>query len=198
MNFDAESKLIDEAFHRRTALLNAPGTGILGNKALLPYVGEMIRFFCEQEPLITTPPTHILEDGMLPPEPEDWVIKSAGGCQGTDVFALRSQPPERLDAIRDLVRGSWPKPGFVAQQRVEPSHLQTSGPGAWDTHLVELRPVTYVVGWCEVHVSGQPVGKAISRFDVRRQHNISQGACYVPVTVLSAEARRQSGTRHRL
>jgi uncharacterized circularly permuted ATP-grasp superfamily protein len=187
LNFHDQHELIG-AFRRRTGLFNAPGTGMLGNKALLPHVDEMIRFFCDEEPLFPTPSTHVLEDGALPPG--DWVIKSVRGCQGTDVFVLCDQPPERLDAIRRLVRDSRPKPGFVAQQRVEPSHLSTDGPGGWDTYLLELRLVAYVVGWSRVHVSSQPIGKAVSSFDVRRQHNVSQGACYVPVMVISEGSRR--------
>jgi carboxylate-amine ligase len=185
LNFHSLSELIDEAFRRRIALFNAPGTGILGNKALLPHVGEMIRFFLGEEPVIATPPTHVCADGTLPLQPEDWVVKSVSGCQGTEVFMLRGQPPERLDAIRALVRESWPDQPFVAQQRVEPSRLSSSGPGSWEAHPVELRPVAYVVGWSQVHVSDRPVGKAVWGFDARGQHNLSQGACYVPVTVLT-------------
>lgn len=182
VNFHALSEPIDDAFRRRMPLFNAPGTGVLGNKALLPYVAEMIRFYCGEEPIIGSPPTHLLDKGQLPAEPDQWVVKSTAGCQGTEVFELRKQPPARLDDIRSLVRESWPKMTFVAQSHVEPSHLSTSGPGAWETHLVELRPVTYVVGRSEAFVSRVPLGKAVSNLDVRRQHNVSQGACYVPVT----------------
>ena len=184
LNFHPGSELIDEAFRQGAALFNAPGTGILGNKALLPHVDDMIRFFCHEEPLLATPPTHVLDGGALPSDPDDWVVKSAAGCQGTEVFVLRAQPPGRLAAIRDLVRRGWPRMVFVAQRRVEPSHLATAGPGSWDTQLVELRPVTYVLGWSDVHVSVQPSGKAVSSFDARRQNNISRGACYVPVTAV--------------
>lgn len=189
VNFHALSAMIDDAFHQRIALFNAPGTSVLGNKALLPYVDEMIRFYCREEPIIESPPTHLLDNGQFPAQPDHWVVKSTAGCQGTEVFELRRQPPPRLDEIRSLVRESWPKVTFVAQSHVEPSHLSTGGPGAWDTLLVELRPVTYVVGWSEAFVSREPLGKAVSSFDVRRQHNVSQGACYVPVTSVPSPSR---------
>jgi uncharacterized circularly permuted ATP-grasp superfamily protein len=185
LNFHSQSELIEEAFRQGSVLFNAPGTEILGNKALLSHVGEMIRFFLGEEPVIAIPPTYICEDGTLPPQAGDWVVKSASGCQGTGVFLLRSQPPERLDAIREFVRESWPDQPFVRQQRVEPSRLSSNGPASWEAHPVELRPVTYVVGWSRVHVSCRPVGKAVWGFDARGQHNLSQGACYVPVTVLT-------------
>ena len=189
VNFHTLSPRIDDAFRQQIALFNAPGTGILGNKALLPYVDEMIRLYCGEEPIIETPPTHLLDNGQFPAQPDDWVVKSSAGCQGTEVFELRRQPPARVGAIRSLVRESWPKVTFVAQSHVEPSHLSTSGPGAWDRYLVELRPVTYVVGWSDAFVSRVPLGKAVSTFDVRRQHNVSQGACYVPVTSVPSPSR---------
>jgi hypothetical protein len=185
LNFHSLSELIEEAFHDGTALFNAPGTGILGNKELLPHVGEMIRFFQGEEPIIGTPLTNVCLNGALPPPTGDWVVKSAIGRGGTDVFVLRREPRERLDAIRNLVRMSWPKQTFVAQQRIEPSRLPTSGPASWDSHSVELRPVAYLVGWSEVHVSRRPVGKAIWGFDANARHNVSRGACYIPTTVLS-------------
>ncbi len=188
LNFDSLSEQIEEAFRRRTALFNAPGTQILGNKALLPHTDEMISFFLLEEPVIATPPTHVCRDGTLPAQQGDWVVKSAAGCQGTEVFTLRGQPPERLDAIRELVGRSWPDRLFVAQQRVEPSRLSSSWPASWEAHPVELRPVAYVVGRSEVHVSARPVGKAIWGFDTFGRHNLSRGACYVPVTVLTPAA----------
>lgn len=191
LNFHTLSGVIDEAFSRGVALFNAPGTGVLGNKALLPHVDEMIRFFLQEEPVIATPPTYVCENGTLPPGTGDWVVKSAGGCQGTEVFVLRAHPAERGDAVRDLVRESWPDRAFVAQQRVEPSRLSSSGPGSWEAHPVELRPVAYVVGWSRVHVSDRPVGKAVWGFDAHGRHNLSQGACYVPMTVLPSQ---QAGT----
>jgi hypothetical protein len=46
---------------------------------------------------------------------------------------------------------------------------------------VEIRPVSYVLGWADVHVAEQPVAKVVSDLDPRRLNNISQGACYAPV-----------------
>lgn len=186
LNFHALSELIEDAFRRGIALFNAPGTGVLGNKGFLPYVDEMIRLYCAAEPILATAATHLLEGGELPAQPEEWILKSTTGCQGTEVFELQSQPPGRLEEIRALVRESWPKVAFVAQRRVDPSHLATNGPDAWDSQLVELRPVTYAVGWSDVLVSHTPLGKAVSSFAVRRKHNVSQGACYVPVTPIRA------------
>jgi hypothetical protein len=161
-------------------LMNSPGTGLLGNKALLPYVADMIRFYCDEEPLLEVPTTNILLDGRLPDDPTRWVIKLAAGCQGTGVFVLGLQSSEQLVAIGQLLRTELDS-AAVAQVAIEPSRLSPLGSEAWDAYRLELRPIAYVLGWQDVFVADQPVGKAVSNFDVRRLNNLAQGACYIPV-----------------
>lgn len=43
------------------ALANAPGCGVADDKAIYPYVPEMIRFYLGEEPLIPNVPTHLCE-----------------------------------------------------------------------------------------------------------------------------------------
>jgi uncharacterized circularly permuted ATP-grasp superfamily protein len=181
VNFNVDPALSDLFGRGDVALFNAPGTGVLGNKALLPFLDDVIRFFTGQEPILATPPTRLLDAGALPADAGNWVIKSSAGCQGTDVFVLGSQPAERLALIEQLIRDHWRGAAGVAQRYVEPSRLAPAGPGHWLGYRVEIRPVTYVLDWHDSHVSEQPLGKAISTHDTRRLNNICQGACYLPV-----------------
>lgn len=180
VNFDTESSLVLDLFNRHQPLFNAPATGVLGSKALMPYVEDMIRHFCAEEPILATPATRVLSDGKLPAQPRDWVVKSAAGCQGTEVFVLRDQSDEQLEAVRKLVSDSWPNKWFVAQEYVPPSHLTYEGSNARETYLLELRLVSYVIGWDGIHPSRRPLGKAVSSLDVGSLHNLSQGAWYTP------------------
>jgi hypothetical protein len=149
--------LLDAFFGRaRVPLANAPGTSVLGNKALLPFVGPMVAFYCGEEVLLDAPPTAVLRGGVLPGPghrggPGDWVVKAAAGCDGAGVFHLRSQTPEQLRAIERMLEGSWPAGAAIAQRRVELSHL-SSGDGSG--HRVELRALGYVLGWQDV-LSGE-------------------------------------------
>jgi hypothetical protein len=196
VNFQSESELVDNAFSRHTALFNAPGTEIIGSKALLAHTDDMISFFLREQPILATAPTVVCDNGLLPGEHRECVVKSAAGRQGTEVFMLHDQPAGRRAAVSDLVAGSWPDQLFVAQQRVEPSRLSVTDSALWGAPSVELRPLTYVVGWSEVHVSARPVGKAVWGFDTEPKHNLSQGASYVPMQVLTptAACRLQPGT----
>ncbi len=172
VNFDVDLSWAREFQRPDVALLNAPGTGVLGSKALLTYMDDVIRFYTGAQPILDTPLTRRLE-GTLPPDPAGWVAKSVAGCQGSDVIVLARRPAERAP---DVVNRLGPA---VLQRYVEPSRISPSG--GWDGYRVELRPMCYVLGWDDVQVGELPVGKAVSDFDARRLNNISGGACYLAV-----------------
>lgn len=163
----------------RVPLLNAPTTGLLGNKALLPYVGEMIRFFLAEEPLLRTAPTRILQDGELPDPAAGWVVKTTTGSGGSGVFVLGAHPPESLHAARLAVAAAGPF-GAVAQRWIEGSTLPAHESGGKPSRI-ELRPITYVLGWEEALPGRQLVGKAVPALDRGALNNISRGASYVAV-----------------
>src|SRR4029079_11037893 len=52
------------------ALANAVGTGVADDKAIYHYVPEMIRFYLNEEPLLSNVPTYLLSD----PEQPDHVV----------------------------------------------------------------------------------------------------------------------------
>lgn len=136
----------------RVPLFNAPGTSVLGNKAFLPFVGHMITFYGDEEALLDAPPTTLLTDGLLPDDPDGWVVKVAAGCGGAGVFELRSQSPEQLRSIEEMLEGSWPARAAIAQRRVELSRLAF---GDGNRYLVEMRAVGYVLGWQDVFSGDQ-------------------------------------------
>ena len=181
VNFDNDLSWSEVFSQASVAMLNAPGTGVLGNKALLPYLDDMIRFYTGEAPILPTPDTRLMADGVLPPDPENWVVKSAAGCQGTEVVVLGWQPQDRLREVARRACSEWAGAAAVLQRYVEPSRLSPAGPGGWDSYRVEIRPIAYVLGWDDVYPGEQPVGKAVSSYDVRRLNNVSRGACYAPV-----------------
>lgn len=165
----------------RTAFLNAPGTGFLGNKALLPFTDEMTRFYLQEEPILPIPETRLLTDGRLPDNTDEWVVKSSNGSAGYDVFILGRQPAFRLELLAERLRAEWTGAAAIAQRYVEHSRIGSGGPHSWDWYRPEIRLVCYVTGWQAGYVGRHPLGKAISVYDSRRLNNTSQGACYLPV-----------------
>jgi uncharacterized circularly permuted ATP-grasp superfamily protein len=180
-NFDVEpvwSRLFSGS---GSHLLNAPGTDLLGNKALLPHLSAAIRFLLNEEPILATPECRELTRDAAPLDGDDWVVKSAAGRQGTEVVVLRGLSNERRRVVLGRIGLDRPGGCAVAQRYVEPSRLNSDGPGGWNSYRLEMRPIVYVLGWGDVLVADHPVGKAVSSYDDRRLNNVFQGAVYVPV-----------------
>jgi hypothetical protein len=175
----------DLAFgQRHTPSLNAPGTIVLGHKALLPYVDEMIGFFLDEEPILGSPRTLLLRTDDLPPDVDNWVVKTGIGCRGDGVFVLRWQQPDQLSALEAVVRGSWPDRAAVAQQYVEPSRIATDVRTA-ASYRVEVRALGYVTGWQQVQVSEQSVAKLVPDEPPGLLNDVFQHASYAPVVLTS-------------
>jgi hypothetical protein len=182
--------LRDVVFRRlRVPMLNAPGTSVLGNKALLPFVGDMIRHYCGEEPVLDTPATALLRDGVLPRDPARWVVKTAAGCQGSGVFVLRRLGEDRLTELAGALAGSWPTLGAVAQHHVEMSHVPIRG----EPHFVEVRAIAYVVDWRQVVAPEQALVKVAPIHDPEVLNNLSRGGAYAPLLRVATTPDRAHG-----
>ncbi|MFD0692636.1 circularly permuted type 2 ATP-grasp protein [Paenibacillus sp. GCM10027628] len=51
-------------------IVNAPGTGVADDKAIYAYVPEMIRYYCNEEPILNNVPTYVLSR----PEEREYVL----------------------------------------------------------------------------------------------------------------------------
>jgi carboxylate-amine ligase len=173
----------DVAFNQlRVPLLNSPGTLLLGHKAFLPFVGEMINFYCGEEPILQSPLTRLLRDGVLPRDLENWVLKTATGCQGDGVFILKSQPADQLEKIRSLAQGFWAKTPAIIQRHVKLSRLRVGGLDTYNTYDVEVRVLAYVLGWQHVFVGEHSIGKLMPTGSSNPVQTVFSGASYVPVS----------------
>ncbi len=156
--------------------LNGPGIGLVANKALLAFSDDLIRFYLDEEPLLSPPPARQL-DGRSPAGRA--VVKRTDGCEGSDVFFVDgSQPSDR--ALVDELATRWGVGGGIVQDFVEPSRLPVGGPESWCWYRVELRPMTYVIGAGASLVGDVPVGRATLNLGDRRG-NLVRDACALAV-----------------
>ena len=152
--------LLSAFFHNpQVPMLNAPGTSVLGSKALLPFVDRMVHFYLGESPVLGSPPSVVLNDETLPADPRLWVVKAAAGCAGTGVYHLRTQTADQRRALLEMIAGSWPTRAAIAQRHVEASRLSLVGGGE---KLVEVRAVGYVVGWQSVFTGEQSLARLSS------------------------------------
>jgi uncharacterized circularly permuted ATP-grasp superfamily protein len=160
-------------------LMTAPGVTALGNKALLPFIDEIVTFYSSDEPILRTAESRLCRD--MPADHSDWVLKRSNGRQGRDVLFLDGMTEsERLELDARLT--TWGRPeGAVLQRRVDASVI-SSIPGARsDEFQVELRPFAFVVGDSQCRVGEHASGRAFRNTDGRGVGNMSRGACYVAV-----------------
>jgi uncharacterized circularly permuted ATP-grasp superfamily protein len=123
-------------------LANAPGNGVADNKAVYPFVPDMIRFYLGEEPVLGQVETylcarpndrqHVLESL------NQMVVKAVDGCGGYGMLfgprASESEIAEFAAKIRDNPEG------YIAQPVVELSTCPTWVDGEAAPRRVDLRP----------------------------------------------------------
>ncbi len=126
------------------ALVNAPGTGVADDKGLYPYVGDLVRYYLGEEPLLPSVPTWRCAD------PEDCrfvldnldalVVKPTNESGG---YGIVIGPQAGADALKYVARRIEAHPaGWVAQPLLSLSTMPTMVDGAVVPRHVDLRPFT--------------------------------------------------------
>jgi len=124
------------------AVVNAVGNGVADDKSIYPYVGDLIRYYLGEEPLLDQVPTYPLWDddacdgvvGRL----EELVVKPVDGAGGYGVVVGHQATAAELAALRDRIladRRNW-----IAQDTVSLSRHPTYIDGALAPRHVDFRP----------------------------------------------------------
>ena len=126
-------------------IANAPGTGVGDDKAIYPFVPDMIRFYMSQEPILDNVPTYICD------RPDDLkyvldnldklVVKSTNESGGYGMLMGEQSTQAEREEFAEKIKGE-PR-DFIAQPTVQlsqhPSHVEDG----WRGRRVDLRP--YIV-----------------------------------------------------
>ena len=123
-------------------LANAPGAGIADDKAIYPYVPDMVRFYLEEEPRLANVPTYLCEREGERAEVlanlEKLVVKLARGSGG---YGMMIGPHADADMRAEFARRIQDKPGdYIAQPTLALSTVPTLAPGGIAPRHVDLRP----------------------------------------------------------
>ena len=123
-------------------LANAPGAGIADDKAIYPYVPEMVRFYLGEEPRLANVPTLLCEREADRAEVlsnlEKLVVKLARGSGGYGMMiGPHADAPMRAEFARRIAE----KPGdYIAQPTLALSTVPTLGADGISPRHVDLRP----------------------------------------------------------
>jgi hypothetical protein len=160
------------------ALMTAPGVEALGNKALLPFVDDIVALYSNAPPILRAAPTELYR--AMPSEPRSRVVKLSNGCQGRHVFFLDAlSASARAQLGSDLsARGAA---AAVLQAHISASVLPIFSDGTCEEYQVELRPLAWVIGDGVCVVGETPSGRAFRNDDGFGVGNMSRGASYIAV-----------------
>lgn len=124
------------------SIANAPGNGVADNKAIYPFVPEMIRFYLEEEPILGQVETYVCAEAKacdhVVGNLSKMVVKAVDGSGGYGMlFGPTASKGERESFKAQILA----KPeGYIAQPVVELSTCPTWVDGEAGPRRVDLRP----------------------------------------------------------
>jgi uncharacterized circularly permuted ATP-grasp superfamily protein len=128
----------------KVTLVNAPGNGVADDKAVYPFVPDMIRFYLGEEPLLDQVPTYVClrEDdrAFVLDHLSELVVKVVDEAGGYGMLMGPSASEQELAEFRRRIRAEPRR--YIAQPRVELSTCPTffKGTQAVAPRRVDLRP----------------------------------------------------------
>ena len=138
---------IMRAWRRGTvALVNAPGTGVADDKAVYPFVPDIIRFFLDEEPILPNVPTWRCGDPSdceyVLANLDTLVVKPANESGGYGIVIGPMAGEAALAVVARRIEQH--PPNWVAQPVISLSTMPTLCDGAVSPRHVDLRPFTLI------------------------------------------------------
>lgn len=142
-----------QAYHKgNVALLNGIGNGVADDKAIYAYVPDMIRYYLNQEPILSNVDTYRLRD----PYEREWVldhlnqlvVKNVGASGGYDMLIGPHATEEQIELFRTKIK-SLPHQ-YIAQPTIKLSRAPAFQNGRFYPCHVDLR--VFVIRGKKTHV----------------------------------------------
>jgi uncharacterized circularly permuted ATP-grasp superfamily protein len=123
-------------------LSNAIGTGVADDKSIYPYVGEMVRFYLGEEPILNNVPTYMLRKPddlayVLDHLPE-LVVKEVHGAGGYGMLVGPASTKAQIEDFRLRILASPEK--YIAQPTLSLSTCPTFVEAGIAPRHIDLRP----------------------------------------------------------
>jgi uncharacterized circularly permuted ATP-grasp superfamily protein len=165
------------------ALANAPGTGVADDKAIYPFVPEMIRYYLSEEPILPNVPTYIAsrpdDKKYILEHLSELVVKQTDASGGYGMLIGPQASQAQLEEFARRIQAS-PR-SYIAQRTIQLGKHPTLIDGQLEGRCVDLRP--YVLYGEEIRV----IPGGLTRVALRKGSlvvNSSQGGGYKDTWVL--------------
>lgn len=140
--------LLDPWRAGRVGMVNCFGTGVADDKSVYAYVGDLIRYFLDEEPLLASVRTYDLSDEPRLEEAldrlDELVAKPRDGAGGHGVVVGPVASPDELAAAREAMRRDPRR--WIVQDVVSLSTQPTIVDGEVAPRHVDLRPFAFYDG----------------------------------------------------
>ncbi len=171
------------------ALANAPGTGVADDKAIYPFVPDMIRYYLSEEPILPNVPTYIAsrpgDRKYILEHLHELVVKQTDASGG---YGMLIGPQASKEQLAEFARRIEHDPrSYIAQRTIQLGKHPTLIDGALEGRCVDLRP--YILYGDKIRV----IPGGLTRVALRRGSlvvNSSQGGGYKDTWVLAGEHER--------
>ncbi len=134
--------LINAVRAGNVTLANAVGNGVADDKLVYTYVGDFIRYYLAEEPILASVDTWRLEEAAAREEEMDrlaeLVVKPVDGSGGTGIVIGPAASDEEIEQVRRRILDD-PR-GWIAQPVVQLSTVPTMIDGELRPRHVDLRP----------------------------------------------------------
>ena len=134
--------ILDVARRKNVSLVNAPGNGIADDKAIYPYVPDMIQFYLKEDPIIDNVKTYRCTDSedfsFVMENMPDLVVKAANLSGGYGMLIGSKATSKEIEEFRKLVKKS-PR-DYIAQPIIQLSTSPTLCERNIEPRHVDLRP----------------------------------------------------------
>ncbi len=171
------------------ALANAPGTGVADDKAIYPFVPDMIRYYLSEEPILPNVPTYIAsrpeDKKYILSHLDELVVKQTDASGG---YGMLIGPHSTLEQRQEFARRIEQNPrSYIAQRTIQLGKHPTLFDGQLEGRCVDLRP--YILYGDKIRV----IPGGLTRVALRKGSlvvNSSQGGGYKDTWVLASENER--------
>ncbi|WP_143960405.1 circularly permuted type 2 ATP-grasp protein [Litoribacter populi] len=134
------------------AMANAPGTGVADDKAVYAYVPEIIKYYLNEEPILSNVPTYLCrkeEDcKYVLDNIKDLVVKETNAAGGYGMLIGPKATAEEHEKFRGLIKAN--PSNYIAQPTLSLSTVPTLVKDSIESRHVDLRP--YVLYGEEIDV----------------------------------------------